>query len=302
MCWTYSKFEIGGAVFLCNEWEMIKKLGYPEGDLITEGLYRGGEKIVERIVGSHKILPLDIEEIIEAGINSLSSQIIKLKSPQQIEVEIKNALEQNKGYSLIRIGDGELLTLAHDLIIDTQDIKSVKRMDFLSYAGVILPDYKSRDLLTANIMKADVIGIPSLRWPTFQLLFNKLAKYHKWNLESMSLTESVINYELHIQTTLFHDLLTNHKVLLIGNRMNEGEKLLKSSGYENIVGSIPVKNINFVPDVLKEAKKYDFSVALVSSGIPANLICVELAKQNKVAIDFGHLIDELINKTKVIHP
>jgi hypothetical protein len=285
-----------------NEWEMLKKLGYPGDDSLSEGLYLGGENIVQGIIGTNRILPYNVEEIIVAGINSLSSQIKELKSANQIEAEIKNALQQKKGYSLIRIGDGELLTLAHDILLDTDEIKSVKRMDFLSYAGVVLPNHKVRDLLTENVLKADAVGIPGIRWPTFQQLFIKLAKHHKWDIQTMSLTESVINYDLQIKTSLYHYILTNYKVLLIGNRMKEGEELLRNLGYKNIAGSIPVKNIHHVPDVLQEAKRFDFTVALVSAGIPANIICVELAKQKKVAIDFGHLIDELIKKTKFIHP
>lgn len=280
-------------------WEIKKRIGYPE-EIQTEGLHRGGEKIVENILGGNRILPFEIEEIIEEGIKSLSNHIKELKTSSEVEAEIMKALEAKKGFSLIRMGDGELTTMAHDIIISTREILSTPRLNFLPYAGVTLPDYPSRDLLAKNIMEADVVGIPYLRWPMFNLLFIKLAKYYKWPLNKMVLTQSVINYELHLQTNLFHHLLSKYKVLLIGNRMQEGEKLLKNAGYKNIVGSIPVENIKSVPQVLQRANKFEYDVALVSAGISANIICVELAKKNKIAIDFGHLIDELINGTKVI--
>lgn len=282
-----------------QSWEMKKRIGYPE-DIQTEGLHRGGEKMVETILGGNRILPFEIEDIIREGIKSLSNHIKDLKTASEVEAEIIKALEAKKGFSLIRIGDGELTTMAHDIILSSKEILSNPRLNFLPYAGVVLPDHQSRNLLAKNIMEADIVGIPSLRWPTFQLLFIKLAKYYKWPLKRMILTQSVINYELHLQTNLFNNLLTKNKVLLIGNRMKEGEKLLKNSGYDNIVGSIPVENIKSVSSVLEEAEKYDYDIALVSAGISANLICVELAKKNKIAIDFGHLIDELIMGTKVI--
>ena len=282
-----------------RDWEMIQKMGYPE-EISTEGLYRGGEKTVEQLLGGNKLLPYLVEEIIEAGIQSLSSQIIELRNSTEIEKDIRNALIMKKGFSLIRMGDGELTTLAHDIILSTEEISLNPSLNFLPYAGVTLPDHPTRDRLAKHMLEADVVGIPTPRWPTYQQMFIRLAKYHKWPLKEMVLTNSVINYELHLETNLFHDLLTNYNVLLIGNRMKEGEELLKSSGYNKIVGSIPVENIKSVPLVLEEVEKYEYDIALVSAGISANLICVELAKKDKVAIDFGHLIDELINKTKTI--
>ncbi|WP_264737592.1 GT-D fold domain-containing glycosyltransferase [Cytobacillus firmus] len=282
-----------------KDWERLKNFGYLE-DFTYEAYFRGGEKHVEELVGADYVLPFSVEEILEAGVSSLSKKFIKLKTPKEVQDEIKQAMNENKGYSLIRVGDGELLTLAHDLLVSTEDIKSIPRLNFLSYAGVNLPDHSMRDLLANNMLEADMVGIPFLRRPTFQQLFNKLAKHHNWPLEHMNLTRSVINYELHLQTTLFQDLLSNQRILLIGNRMMEGETVLRNAGFNNIAGSIPVENIYSVPQVLSEAQKYDFDVAFVSAGIPANLICVELAKCNKIAIDFGHLIDELINNTKVI--
>ncbi|MDM5225175.1 GT-D fold domain-containing glycosyltransferase [Cytobacillus sp. NJ13] len=282
-----------------KDWEKLKNFGYLE-DLTYEAYFSGGEKHVEELVGADYVLPFSVEEILEAGVSSLSKKFIKLKTPKEVQEEIKQAMNKNKGYSLIRVGDGELLTLAHDLLVSTEDIKSIPRLNFLSYAGVNLPDHSIRDLLANNLLEADMVGIPFLRRPTFQQLFNKLAKHHNWPLDHMNLTRSVINYELHLETTLFQDLLSNQRILLIGNRMMEGETVLRNAGFNNIAGSIPVENIYSVPQVLSEAQKYDFDVALVSAGIPANLICVELAKCNKIAIDFGHLIDELINNTKQI--
>ncbi|MBX9975739.1 GT-D fold domain-containing glycosyltransferase [Cytobacillus firmus] len=282
-----------------KDWERLKNFGYLE-DPTYEAYFSGGEKHVEELVGADYVLPFSVEEILEAGVSSLSKKFIKLKTPKEVQEEIKQAMNKNKGYSLIRVGDGELLTLAHDLLVSTEDIKSIPRLNFLSYAGVNLPDHSIRDLLANNLLEADMVGIPFLRRPTFQQLFNKLAKHHNWPLDHMNLTRSVINYELHLETTLFQDLLSNQRILLIGNRMMEGETVLRNAGFNNIAGSIPVENIYSVPQVLSEAQKYDFDVALVSAGIPANLICVELAKCHKIAIDFGHLIDELINNTKEI--
>jgi hypothetical protein len=45
---------------------------------------------------------------------------------------------------------------------------------------------------------------------------------------------------------LFHELISEYKVLLIGNRMNEEKTLFNYLGYESIVGTIPVKGVKSV--------------------------------------------------------
>jgi hypothetical protein len=100
--------------------------------------------------------------------------------------------------------------------------------------------------------------------------------------------------------TLFHELMSEYKVLLIGNRMNEGKTLFNYLGYVSIAGTIPVKGVESVSSVLYAVQQYEFDIALVSAGIPANLICVALAEQNKVAIDFGHLIDSFLRDYTVV--
>jgi hypothetical protein len=278
-----------------DKFEKIIKMGYPEDDFAAQGYYLGGDKIVEWILGSEQFLPFSIREIITAGIQHLSHKIIKLKNKQDIATMIRNSLAKKTGLSLIRVGDGELLTLAHDIILNTEEIKSNPRLDFLSYAGVKLPDHSSRKLLTSNLQKATIIGIPILRCPTYQNLFIKLANHHKWPLKEMCLTNSLINYDLY-DTNLYHEILSQYKVLLIGNRMNEAKALFNKWGYQNIVGSIPVNGISDVSAVIEKAEKYNFDCTFVSAGIPANLICVQLAKEkNVVAIDFGHLVDRILD-------
>ncbi|QGQ96539.1 hypothetical protein EHS13_17425 [Paenibacillus psychroresistens] len=287
-----------------EEWSSVIKIGCRgETDLrafAAEGIYRGGEEFVNNHLGITHVLPLDIEQIIKAGINALSSDIIKLHSAKEIAVCIKEALENKQGYSIIRMGDGELVSLAHDLLISTDELNNDSRFNFLSYSGITIPDHSSRDTLAKNVLKADVIGIPLARYPTFQCLFNKIAKYYKWPLHTMCLSSSNIQTELNNETTLFHELMSEYKILLIGNRMNEAKNLFNYWGYDSIVGTIPVNGIESVSSVLDAVQQYEFDVAIVSAGIPANLICVALAEQNKVAIDFGHLTDMLLRGHAVI--
>jgi hypothetical protein len=66
---------------------------------------------------------------------------------------------------------------------------------------------------------------------------------------------------------LFHELISEYKVLLIGNRMNEEKTLFNYLGYESIVDTIPVKGVESVHSVLYAVQQYEFNVSLVSVGI-----------------------------------
>ncbi|WNF23300.1 GT-D fold domain-containing glycosyltransferase [Mesobacillus jeotgali] len=285
--------------FSKQEWEDMKKFGHiekgNEKNIAVEGLYYGGDKIVGDRIKKYEYVPFSIEEIIHAGLSNLKDKKVKLKNANDIAQEIRKALHESAGYSVIRLGDGELIFLSHDVLNPTDSITNNPRFNFLSYAGVQLPNHGLRDHLTEALLEADALGIPIARYPTFQNLFTKLSKHYKWNLEKMNLVSSNIHFEILKYTTLLDEILKNYKVLLIGNRMAEGVEYFKKLGYENVVGNIPVKGINSVPSVIEQASQFDYDVALVSAGIPANLICVNLAKSNKIAIDFGHTIDWLLS-------
>lgn len=287
--------------FTESNWQEIMDFGNPDHPdlkgLVAEAFYRGGEKILSDLIGYDHYLPYNLEDVIAVGLNILSGHLLNLKSTKEIEYEILDALKNKKGYSLIRLGDGELLALTHDIVLPTERINEIKQIDFLSYAGINIPNHVMRDKLTENLLESNAIGIPTARYPTFQRLLNKLISVKHLPLDKMNLTSSIINYDLNKYTTLYHQILMNHKVLLVGNKMLEGKEFFLNQGYTNISGVIPVNGLDSVDYVVREAKNYDYDIALVSAGIPANLICVELAKENKIAIDFGHMINYLIKGT-----
>jgi len=282
-----------------EQWFLLKKYGHVEHgnerNLAAEGIYYGGDRIVAEKMKINEFLPYTIEEVIEVGLDNLQDKKIKLKNAEQIAMEIKNALHDQSGYSVIRLGDGELIFLSHDALNPYEEIQNDPRFNYLAYAGVQLPEHKLRDQLTEALLEADTLGIPISRFPTYQNLFTRLVKHHNWKVESMNLVSSMIHFDILKYTTLLDELLTNYKVLLIGNKMEEGKKHFNHLGYESIVGVIPVNGISSVSKTLEQASQFDYDVALVSAGIPANLICLSLAKEKKVAIDFGHAIDFLLN-------
>lgn len=289
--------------FSNEQWERIYKLGYPgwwdNTSLASEAIYRGGEGLVKKQLQDNQYLPYNIEDIIGEGMNRLSDKIITFMSPLQVKDQIMEAIKVKKGLSVIRLGDGEILALSHDIIVPTEEINKSGKLKY-ALGGFSVPNHEKREQLTRNLFEANIVGIPEARYPTYQRLFNNFAKSIQLPITEMNLTNSLINYLMNDETTLYHELLTNYRILLIGNRAKDGMEFFNKLGYKSILGAIPVPNIDSVPKVLEEVNHYEFDAAFVSAGIPANLICVEIAKQGKVAIDFGHLIDWYINGNKKI--
>ncbi len=267
-------------------------------EIASEGLYRGGEQMLERALPPNVILPLDLETVIQAGVQALSNQFIRVESPAEVALRIQSALQEKRGFALIRFGDGELLTLAQGTVRSVEEVIFVGH--FLEYAGVCVPDWSTRNQLERAVRRADVVGIPRTRKSTFQILFHDLVKYYGWPLQNMCFTSSVINYELGAETNLYCQLLQQYSVVLVGNRMQELSQQLVKSGYTSIAGVVPVQGAKSVHSVMEQLSEISFDVALVSAGVAANLICVGLKDWGKTAIDFGHLADRMLKHGRTV--
>lgn len=282
-----------------KDWDRIALMGYPNLNMVDDAYYIGGEYKVEKAVGDSLLLPYTVDEIIAAGAEKLKEEMIPLQQAEETAKAIKNSLNQGSGYSVIRMGDGPLSFLAHDHILSSEVIAGDPYYDFLNFAGVKIPDHHFRDMLTEYIPKADLIGIPVKRLPVFQSLFIKVARFHKWPLKKMNFTHSNINLALN-DIALYSSILSNHKVLLIGNRMEELKEHFNRLGYDRIVGTVRVDGLQNVRKAIDQASQFSFDAAFAASGISASIICIELAKAKKTAIDFGQLADGLLSGRTVL--
>jgi len=263
----------------------------------AQGVYQGGDALVERILGSSWVLPKTLDEIIVAGIQTLSLSLIRLVPPQEVMVAVLAALQHRRGFALLRLGDGELLTLAQQTVLTDAEVRLVGG-HFLSYAGVQLPDYSARDQLAQAVHEADGVGIPTRRGPTFQLLFLQLARVYGWPVEKIWFTSSVINYALE-STDLYHQLFQNWRVVLIGNRMAQLAQQFQDEGIHSIMASLPVSGIGSLEIAMEQLSTIDYDVALVSAGVAGSILCSRIRGTGKVAVDFGHMADQLIQEKRV---
>jgi len=230
---------------------------------------------MERFLNEHRIL--DVREVYSLITDSLNK---------------KNKL------SLVRIGDGEALTLAQQAVLP---INEVKRNTFLPYAGVRIPDIIGRDRLADSLRKADIVGVPLNPAPYFLPLFLKACKAHDIDLNSLKLTNACINYFL-CNSGNMYSLLTEGKprVLVIGNKGKSLANLLQSQGV-NISGVIsPVYGLKDASRIVKTAGRHSFDIVLAAAGVAAVVICERIANtQGKVALDIGHAADMLIRNGQI---
>lgn len=262
------------------------------GEEYAKGLYEGGEGIVDSILPELEILPeISVRQIIEAGMEQMSSQYYRLLSAAEVARRLNEALDSSSPLSVIRLGDGELLTLAQELVLNTDEVR--KEGHFLSYAGVRLPDLKARDMLAASVRKADIVGIPKLRLPNFQPLGFSVFKAHGIDYRKLQLTLSTVNYALHLEG-LLGGILAGRRVLVVGNSAPGLSRVLSGRGIE-VAGTVsPVEGIHDIPRIMDEIRGHSFDIALVGAGIPAVIITERIASElGKVAVDFGHLADSL---------
>lgn len=263
------------------------------------GLSDGAEKLLETYLPTDRILPdVTAEEAMAAGVQALGSRAVPLLGTESVWETVEAALREKRPFSFIRLGDGELMTLAQEVVLPVAEVREA--CPFLPYAGVVAPDFAARDEVAQAVRAASLVGVPVSRKPHFQPLLFRVLRAHRIACADLRLTTSTMNYALHEQGFL-QRLLAGRKLLLVGNVANELSHALRAQGY-HVAGIVcPVRGFGDADRAVREAAACDFDLALVSAGIAAIPIVVRLAgSTGKVAIDFGHLADKIAGiKTKI---
>lgn len=263
------------------------------------GIADGAENLLERHVPAGRIIPdVTADEAMEAGVQTLLPRSLPLLGVEQVFEELDSAVREGYPYAFIRLGDGELATLAQEVVLPVADVRIAS--PFLPYAGVVVPDLHARDRLAEAIRDASLVGVPISRQPNYQPLLFRVLRSHHIPCAGLRLTTSTMNYALYEHDYLPR-LLAGRKVLLVGNVAGELARVFHGQGY-HVVGVVsPVRGFGDVDRIVAEGAAYDFDIALVSAGIPAIPIVVRLAAlTGKVAFDFGHLADRIAGvKTRI---
>lgn len=288
--WKRRRSPAGSAPAVRGDASAQAAAGYEEG--YREGLYDGGERLLEAALPGDRIVPdLTLAEVVAAGVPLVLSRSIRLLGPDELCAELEEALASGRPYSLVRLGDGELLTLSQDTLKSAEKI--ARESPFLPYAGVDAPDLEARDALAVAIRGATVVGVPLSRRPNYQPLLFEALRRNGVAPESLRLTSSTINYSLYESGHLMR-LIAGKRVAVVGNAAEALARALRAANIQVVHTVASVDGINDRSDAVRRAAAVPFDLALVSAGIAAVPICVELAERTgKAAIDFGHMADSL---------
>jgi hypothetical protein len=294
-------FDDGFTKALAEQHDPIFRRGYGQGyeKGYETGLYDGGDRYVDGCLPPFTILAdVSVRQVVEAGVAALGAHLHPLLTPDQVHAQLAAALANRTPMSLVRLGDGELLTLAQDTVLSADEVR--RRGPFLPYAGVNVPDYAARDRLIESVRRATIVGIPRYRLRNFQPLAFDVFRAFGFDFRAKPLTDSQMNFMLN-QAGLLRPLLEGRRILLVGNRAPELAPVLQHRGLT--VGGVvaPVHGVADAERVMGEIRLHAFDIALISSGVSAVILAERTANElGKVAVDFGHLADAMVKGEQML--
>ncbi len=182
-----------------------------------------------------------------------------VRTVDEIAPQILRALRDKRGFSVIRLGDAEILTLAQDTVFPTRvnvpvwgDLMAelcydpalgkgdnnevVRWRDMMYMSGIHYPDLDARDLLAQAVKTADVVGIPVKNRPGrsrahlkilegFQTVLLEIFNTLNLNYSNMQLADSALHYLLFSSGWL-------HKILFPGEYPEICQEYSFSPGYK----------------------------------------------------------------------
>ena len=256
-----------------------------------------------------------------------------LSDPFSIEVlePVIEALQKNKPFSVIRMGDGEINVLSHDVYVGTPNLD---RYAFL--ASIALMEDKFivteiwmsvlRDLMVASIREADMIGCRGLsrlvQWFSTDRFINTLTTDLRGGVGVFRAIDLMLHLayrkilrgkiicspHLYLSVLDHLDILFHHteNVLCISKKRLAIEKL-KRKYPETRIDHIPVgmnsdSSPRTEPTFLREIevslpKNLQGTLCLVGAGIWAEIYCTWIKQRGGVGIDIGSGFDLMAGKT-----
>ncbi len=210
-------------------------------------------------------------------------------SAEEIVDRIEYSLSSGRPFSLIRLGDGELMVLAQELVHSLDWIKdNVPWSGSNTYCGVRLPNLELRDRMIDSISRADMVGVFADDEFTHQV-FNALG------IQPRSICYAFQNVYLPMYKP-FVDLIRKYPPLLVGRPAAQFARYLYEKLGVVVPGTVTIDGYEEIETCIEAMSRIGHEWSLVSAGCNATIICTTMAEQSgKVAIDFGHAPDNAMS-------
>ncbi|WP_234117234.1 GT-D fold domain-containing protein [Clostridium hydrogenum] len=202
---------------------------------------------------------------------------------------ITSSLNLKKPYSLVRFGHAEMAVLSYKFY------RNPGFEYYYKYDGITELSENITLRLSNSFRNANLVGMTN-HTPKDNKLLKDIMNYYK--LSFPVVCNAWINEEMR-KSEDFFDILRTRKVVIVGRRAKEAAEKFRGLGV-NVVSNIGHEGFDQIPMTMKAISDMpDFDIALISAGVPATIMCPEVAKMTgKVAIDFGSAIDVLVDGDK----
>ncbi|MEN6324666.1 MAG: GT-D fold domain-containing glycosyltransferase [Syntrophomonas sp.] len=206
----------------------------------------------------------------------------------EITKRIRYCLLNKVGFSLVRIGDAENQVMAQGYIIPDNVIQKIWWAENEDWTGIRLPNFEARDRLIDSIKEADIVGVlHQSEAYVWKPLTEKIFTFCQ--IKPRQICYAFIN--VYFPDSLeFIKLLKKYGLLIIGKQGWQFASLLKNTFGIEPRGIISISSYNEIPLVLTKTEKIDFDLAIISAGSNAIILATAIARQGKVALDFGRAI------------
>ena len=211
-----------------------------------------------------------------------TSDVIKL---------LKVAFLQKKPLSLARFGHSEI-NLAWTTYPDW-----IKGWNYREYNGATENPQKMQTDIREALKMTDIVGLHRSTSRIYE--DRRAALAAKEMLKALQIVpkhvcSAWVTHEL-IRSQDFWEWLRMQKVVLVGRRSKEAQHLFKKKGVTvtNTINLEGMEDLQKVHNLL--CRNSNWEVALVSAGLPASILVPRIVRDTgKIAIDFGHAIDKII--------
>lgn len=208
--------------------------------------------------------------------------------PKIVE-NIADALDHEKPFSLVRIGDAANIVLGQELVFSQDWIaQNVGWSHSTDYCGVALPNLEIRDRMVKALHQADIIGVFPEDQTTIQVLsaHNIVPKGTCYAFENLYMP----------MYKPFVDLIRRYPPLLVGRPSEEFAAYLFAKLGVKVPGIVSINSYDDIDTCLAEMSKIPHQWSFISAGISGDIIATTMATEfGKVSVDFGHAPDNVMS-------
>lgn len=240
------------------------------------------------------------------GVMNLEDKVRVLNSKALLRKIIK-ALDEETPLSVVNIGATESYVMAQYTVLSEEEFMDHPEAHVANrgeksgffHRGIRFPNIQARDDAVEGLRKADIVGYNTLvRTMDGGLMTEKV--FEAYGIQPRYIFEGYLRRVIMFsQKKLFHEMLRDREILLIGSKAEEARKALnrrlKKKLDFDIVGAIPIYEYEDVPEVKRQIDKHEFDLCLLAAGTSAVILAPYIAETHgKVAFDIGFGMESLI--------